>query len=295
LATSLVSNVVKDLSGVAVPGVFVVIELIPQPAFRQSDGSEIAHRLQTVTDNNGSWSVALERSININPLTAIYKVTEYVLPVQGGPRSYYFTIPGGDTALFNVITVPNLQYASIQPYVCTSATRPSAPYVGMSIFETDTGKVLYYYGSTLTWQPDWGTMWGEKFNSQRTSNSTTTSTSYVDLDSLAFTNLVTGRQYALYVDGLVTLTGGATTPRVGFAITDNANAILEERIFDLGVTAFTDDLALLYRFTANGSLTLKSRIKMANGTGTAGVVGSSTQPFNYQLLDTGPSANPVIT
>ena len=44
--------------------------------------------------------------------------------------------------------------------VCTSTTRPSAPYVGQTIYESDTGSFLVYYGATTGWKPPWSQPWG---------------------------------------------------------------------------------------------------------------------------------------
>lgn len=55
------------------------------------------------------------------------------------------------------MTISN-QASGIRPGVCTSTTRPTSPYVGMIIFETDTGKMLYWTGSV--WQIPLNFPWG---------------------------------------------------------------------------------------------------------------------------------------
>lgn len=46
--------------------------------------------------------------------------------------------------------------------VCTSTTRPTVGLVNgvTTIYETDTGLVLVYYGATTGWRPPWGQPWG---------------------------------------------------------------------------------------------------------------------------------------
>lgn len=44
--------------------------------------------------------------------------------------------------------------------ICTSSTRPAAPTRGKTIFETDTGNLLVYYGATTGWKPPWSVSWG---------------------------------------------------------------------------------------------------------------------------------------
>lgn len=45
--------------------------------------------------------------------------------------------------------------------VYTSTTRPTVPFIGETIFESDTGRVMVYYGTTIGWQPMWIYDWGE--------------------------------------------------------------------------------------------------------------------------------------
>lgn len=53
---------------------------------------------------------------------------------------------------------------SLRPGVCTSATRPAVPYNGQSIYETDTGRVMFHNGTgwvvlsepAVTWTPTFG-------------------------------------------------------------------------------------------------------------------------------------------
>ena len=43
--------------------------------------------------------------------------------------------------------ISNFSTSGLKPGVCTSTTRPTAPYEGMMIYETDTDKVLVWNGS----------------------------------------------------------------------------------------------------------------------------------------------------
>lgn len=55
------------------------------------------------------------------------------------------------------MTISN-QASGVRTGVCTSSTRPTAPYTGQVIMETDTGKMLYWTGSV--WQPPTNLPWG---------------------------------------------------------------------------------------------------------------------------------------
>lgn len=48
----------------------------------------------------------------------------------------------------------------LKPGICTSSTRPASPYVGQAIYETDTDRLLFYYGATSGWRPPWNQAWG---------------------------------------------------------------------------------------------------------------------------------------
>lgn len=41
---------------------------------------------------------------------------------------------------------------SVGAFICTSTTRPAAPYSSMFIYETDTDKILVYNGATSAWE-----------------------------------------------------------------------------------------------------------------------------------------------
>ena len=88
------------------------------------------------------------------------------------------------------MAISNLS-TGLRPGVCTSSTRPTSPYVGQVILETDTGNLLEYYGSTTGWAMPWNLPWGQVsryVESGSTSPSITTTTSTM-LTSASFTPL----------------------------------------------------------------------------------------------------------
>lgn len=57
--------------------------------------------------------------------------------------------------------MPISSYQITQDYrIVTAATRPSTPYDGLAIYETDTGSFLVYSDTYNNWLPPWGTAWG---------------------------------------------------------------------------------------------------------------------------------------
>lgn len=99
--------------------------------------------------------------------------------------------------------------------VCTSTTRPSSPPEGMTIYETDTDRMLVYTSATTGWVPPWNKPWG----------------------------VVTATSGGTSGYGYVKLTGSAQTG-IGSSATDVTNATV----------TFTAVANRLYRITAQADL-----------------------------------------
>lgn len=298
MPTSVISNTITDIDGTPMAGIEAIIECIPGPAFRLNDGSEIASRIAVLTNGSGIWSATLEESSNITPAGTYYRVTERIPKESGGYKRWYFNVPAADQNLFTVLTSPNNVAGFLTPQVVTSSTRPASPFPGMMIFETDTGKVLFYYGSTLGWLPNWGTEWGEV--SRAFINNTdfsTSSTSLVDvtgLNALTF-NKVNGRRYLAVARLAAEHTTAATTYTA--VITDGSNTILAQRTYNTNQTASAVPFEFSARSPGNesGSFTYKVRISTLSGSAVAFVRSTSPVISEIVVYDIGPAAAPVIT
>jgi hypothetical protein len=55
------------------------------------------------------------------------------------------------------MSISNFGTAGVKPGVCTSTTRPTAPYVGQVIFETDTGYLRVWDGAAWDYLSTWQT------------------------------------------------------------------------------------------------------------------------------------------
>ncbi|HET7486841.1 MAG TPA: LamG-like jellyroll fold domain-containing protein [Acidimicrobiales bacterium] len=88
MATSTITNVAKDPSGVAVAGITVIATLRPGPGFRVDDGSEVTAIKTTTSAGDGSWSLALERNANITPAGSWWEIEEVFADTAGGPRQW---------------------------------------------------------------------------------------------------------------------------------------------------------------------------------------------------------------
>lgn len=125
----------------------------------------------------------------------------------------------------NVGTDLNANYDAIDLnvgyHVCTSSTRPSSPFVGQSILETDTGKILFRTNSS-SWQEIFSS--GTQLSLNNTSNATLSSTGHAlqigptsginliaDNDSLVARNNGAASTLSLNATGGAVTIGGASS------------------------------------------------------------------------------------
>lgn len=174
--------------------------------------------------------------------------------------------------------------------VCTSTTRPSSPVEGMTIYETDTDKLLIYTTATTTWKAPWNLPWGYIDQAGNSGDQTGIGTSFTDVTgcSVTFTKVA----YRVYmVIGSLTVYnsgGGVTTAHSHFSdsggtpITNDSQASLPATY--LGVLA--PPTAFLYS-TSTASYTVKMRAKIEAGTMTA------KSGANLVVMDIGPNGAPA--
>ena len=82
-------------------------------------------------------------------------------------------------------------------FACTSTTRPAAPFIGMEIFETDTGNRLFYYdppsAAPVGWYQPWNQPWGQLIPTTLAYGGGLTN-SYSPVYNKTLTNLSIGRR-----------------------------------------------------------------------------------------------------
>lgn len=103
MSTSTISNTLTDASGDPVVGARVVARLVPSPAFRVGDASEIQPLVETATDENGEWSLVLEEQANITPSDSHYEIIEYQ---DDRPRRHTIQVAATDQSLFAALVTP---------------------------------------------------------------------------------------------------------------------------------------------------------------------------------------------
>lgn len=102
MATSTISNTVKNPDGTPAVGVTVNIRLVPDTGFR-TDHSEIVEKLTLTTDAAGLWTTPLERNSDVSPANSFYVVDELV---PNSPRSFAFGVGPLNTTLDAALVTP---------------------------------------------------------------------------------------------------------------------------------------------------------------------------------------------
>lgn len=110
--------------------------------------------------------------------------------------------------------------SALKPGVCTSSTRPAAPYEGQMIYETDTDRVLVWNG--VGWYANWNTSWGIVAIQELAGGTVFSSgANPVTLASITFTH-VAGRRIEIRAYGRLSYSGSTN---VAIALRDGATGL----------------------------------------------------------------------
>lgn len=176
------------------------------------------------------------------------------------------------------------------PIVCTSATRPGTPTVGMTIYETDTGNLLQYHGATTGWKPPWNLKWGHVATPKSVSGAQGSITAETDVTGSSFTfTAVANRIYKHTVRAIVAHT--QANAAIVLKITDGANTELDRAANHTSATGSNDTLAWSWLETglSAGSVTRKVRAQAGSGQMS---IQSDDADFQYSIEDDGPNGLP---
>ena len=188
----------------------------------------------------------------------------------------------------------SLPNAVVQPGVCTSATRPSSPYKGQTIYETDTGRLLVYYGVTTGWQLPWGQAWGVISYVQRTTAQTGITTR-VDV-----TSMTTG-SITYVANRLLRIT--VQTPKMSGSVADtrlevflmNGATTLSSCTSTTVVAGVGNSTNLSFYDTTTATARTYDLEVVLSGAGTGSISASATNPFQLIVEDIGPSTSTAPT
>lgn len=174
-----------------------------------------------------------------------------------------------------------------QPGVCTSTTRPTSPYEGQTIYETDTDLMYVYNGSAfieinsmLTKAPR-GIMGLQTIT---TAFATTgTHTAFQDTGMTLTITEVSGRRYK--ITALVNPYPSGTAQTIQFRIVRGATNIkgadFASNVMNIGI-AFATSITCVYTSVASGSATYKTQMAAFTNNTTVNDYGDTT--FIRQLL-----------
>lgn len=188
--------------------------------------------------------------------------------------------------------------SGFKPGIYTSGTRPTNPFIGQIIFETDTGKILVYYGTTILWQPMWSEAWGEIGYVEKTTTFVMTdSVNPEDVPgmSLTFASLV-GRFYVVDLEFELHHTGGVSS--VSGFIEDTGTQLLfaSQGSSTPGGSQDTQVPKWLQSNAIAGTGANKTiKFRTTKGAGSGEILASATIKALMVVRDIGPSGAPVIT
>lgn len=173
---------------------------------------------------------------------------------------------------------------------CTSTTRPSSPPEGMTIYETDTDKMLVYTSATTGWVPPWNKPWGYIGQSKIT---TSTAATNANITTYSLTT-VANRRYRITattgsvsssiandIAGLYVQVGGTTISGVNIDCRTAASGV------NGGTTIAT------YEPTTSATVTVAAYGARVSGTGTITWGATSTIPITLLVEDMGPNGAPA--
>ena len=169
--------------------------------------------------------------------------------------------------------------------VCTSTTRPTSPPEGMTIYETDTDKMLVYTTATTGWVPPWNTAWGYVTRVTSTATTSPSGTATIDLSGLTTGALtaVANRRWKVTADVYVTCTSAGSLLRV---IEGASTVRAENYVGTTGGAIGTSQRAVGIFTTTAGSITLKAQgLDWFGGTRVYGAAGTAS----LTVEDLGPS------
>ena len=176
--------------------------------------------------------------------------------------------------------------SGIKPGVCTSTTRPTAPYEGMMIYETDTDKVLVWNGSA--WYANWNLPWGVVQWESSTSAAQNLTSGEIDLASTGSFTAVSGRRYRINAQCYAAKTNAAGNMYAWLIDGPATSASALQTNLTSVDAGYGMTLHLLWVGTFSaGSHDIYLRVGTSNNG--SNFVSSSTQPTTIIVEDIGPS------
>lgn len=174
--------------------------------------------------------------------------------------------------------------SGLMPSICTSSTRPSNPYIGEVILETDTGNLLSYWDATIGWRAPWNIPLGRIAYSEAVVDQTGIGASDTDLTSLTLTpSAQNGRIFLFQFQGRFTST---VTSLVEASLVFGLNT-LSMKTSRTFTGAETRTLRISRLVAVSGTQTWK--VRASTSAGSLSLIANASQPAMFQVREVGGS------
>lgn len=183
------------------------------------------------------------------------------------------------------------KYGAFSPGVCTSTTRPTSPYQGQSIYESDTGSFLVYYGATTGWKPPWSQPWGRVGSYSGTSDLTYSAIGNTAISCTA--SMVQNRNYRFTFSSRLINTSASSNQFAFFLRRDGANVTYFDSPIIAGTLYHPMTYVGFFSSTSTGSSTFLINLAYIaqNGINFSGSIG----PNFLFIEDIGPTTTTAPT
>jgi hypothetical protein len=175
----------------------------------------------------------------------------------------------------------------------SSADYPSAPQIGMAVWDLNLDALLIYAGATTGWVAPWNLPWGYITRSAGTST-TNIGTTYVDLGGMSVTwSAIQNRRYRISMQAVILAPASPTTDcNVFVQFLDGGGTQKAEMVETAALTLSYTTFSLVEQYShtsASGSTTRKAQAKVSASSNNSLVL---TTPPYIQVEDIGPAGAP---
>jgi hypothetical protein len=183
-------------------------------------------------------------------------------------------------------------YENQYQYLTTTQRNALTPTKGMTVYDTDLGRLLVYYGATTGWQLPWNQPWGY-IDSETTSSATTGVTTVTNVSGLVITTptQVAGRVLKWTIQGHIQNGSTADTAAVALWSGTSGGAVLASST-NAGPSIWAYPVYFNYLETTTAAA-LSRRVRISRGDGTSSTVAFYADSNRLGLLfceDIGPAS-----
>ena len=199
----------------------------------------------------------------------------------------YKTFTAGSVLTASDLNTYLMKQSVIQ--VDSSADYPSAPVVGMTVYDLNDDALYVYAGATSGWRPPWNLPWGRVAGASSAAATSSIGTSSVDVSGLSVTFTAVANRYYRTTIQIPIYQQATAAGYVVLRVNDGTNDKLQTQ--EQLATGGSATLVLSHVETiAAGSVTRKAKISVDAGSGT--IAYTATYPASILVEDIGPAGAP---